>query len=176
MTKQKRGFWTFVFSLIPGAGEMYMGFMRRGMSIMIVFWLLIALSGLMSTGIFLFGIPLLWFYSFFNVHNLKGLSEEEFYSIQDDYAFHIDEFVVDKGGFVRKYRNVIAGIFILIGCSILWDGLYRVLLRIIPENFHFIVYFISDIVPKFAVGIGIILLGILLIRGKKKELEDHENA
>ena len=26
MQKQKRGFWLFIFSLIPGAGEMYMGF------------------------------------------------------------------------------------------------------------------------------------------------------
>ena len=26
MQKQKRGFWLFIFSLIPGAGEMDMGF------------------------------------------------------------------------------------------------------------------------------------------------------
>ena len=29
MQKQKRGFWLFIFSLIPGAGEMYMGFKNR---------------------------------------------------------------------------------------------------------------------------------------------------
>ena len=41
MTRKKRGFWTFIFSLIPGAGEMYLGFMKRGVSTMLVFlgWL-----------------------------------------------------------------------------------------------------------------------------------------
>ena len=34
MQKQKRGFWLFIFSLIPGAGEMYMGFKKQGISIM----------------------------------------------------------------------------------------------------------------------------------------------
>ena len=32
MQKQKRGFWLFIFSLIPGAGEMYMGFKKQGIS------------------------------------------------------------------------------------------------------------------------------------------------
>ena len=38
MQKQKRGFWLFIFSLIPGAGEMYMGFKKQGISIMFLFW------------------------------------------------------------------------------------------------------------------------------------------
>ena len=38
MQKQKRGFWLFIFSLIPGAGEMYMGFKKQGLSIMLMFW------------------------------------------------------------------------------------------------------------------------------------------
>lgn len=37
MTRKKRGFWTFCFSLIPGAGEMYLGFMKRGLSMMCLF-------------------------------------------------------------------------------------------------------------------------------------------
>ena len=39
MQKQKRGFWLFIFSLIPGAGEMYMGFKKQGISIMFLFWM-----------------------------------------------------------------------------------------------------------------------------------------
>ena len=44
MTKKKSGFWTFMFSWLPGAGEMYMGFMRMGLSLMGLFWGIIALS------------------------------------------------------------------------------------------------------------------------------------
>ena len=35
MKKQKHGFWVFIFSLIPGAGEMYMGFKKQGISIVL---------------------------------------------------------------------------------------------------------------------------------------------
>ena len=34
MQKQKKGFLLFISSLIPGAGEMYMGFFKQGISIM----------------------------------------------------------------------------------------------------------------------------------------------
>ena len=36
-TKKKSRFLTFCFSLLPGAGEMYMGFMRMGLSLMLLF-------------------------------------------------------------------------------------------------------------------------------------------
>ena len=34
MQKQKKGFLLFISSLIPGAGEMYMGFFKQGISIL----------------------------------------------------------------------------------------------------------------------------------------------
>ena len=76
MTKQKKGFWLFIFSLIPGAGEMYMGFQKQGLSIMTVFWGCIALSAGTGIGWLIMALPILWFYSFFNVHNMKYLTEE----------------------------------------------------------------------------------------------------
>ena len=86
MQKQKRGFWLFIFSLIPGAGEMYMGFKKQGISIMFLFWGVFAIGACTGMDWLVFLIPIIWFYSFFNVHNLKSLSEEEFYSIEDSYA------------------------------------------------------------------------------------------
>lgn len=50
MTKKKSGFLTFCFSLMPGAGEMYMGFMKQGVSIMAFFWLLIFFGGIFQYG------------------------------------------------------------------------------------------------------------------------------
>ena len=50
MTKKKSGFLTFLFSWIPGAGEMYMGFMKMGVSLMGLFWGIISLSVLTNTG------------------------------------------------------------------------------------------------------------------------------
>ena len=89
MTKKKNGFLTLCFSFVPGAGEMYMGFMKQGVSIMSVFWMLIFLAVFLNFGAVLFILPILWCYSFFNVHNLRGLSDEEFYEVEDDYLFHM---------------------------------------------------------------------------------------
>ena len=50
MKKQKHGFWVFIFSLIPGAGEMYMGFKKQGLSIMLLFWGSIALASITGLG------------------------------------------------------------------------------------------------------------------------------
>ena len=46
MKKQKRGFINFICSLIPGAGEMNMGFEKQGISIMIVFWGIVSVASL----------------------------------------------------------------------------------------------------------------------------------
>ena len=73
MTRKKSGFLTFCFSLIPGAGEMYMGFMKLGISIMAVFWLLIFLAAFFGMGPLLFILPILWVYSFLNVPNIRGM-------------------------------------------------------------------------------------------------------
>ena len=38
MTKKRNGFLRFCCSLLPGAGEMYMGFMKMGLSLMSMFF------------------------------------------------------------------------------------------------------------------------------------------
>ena len=93
MTKQKHGFLVFIASLIPGAGEMYMGFRKQGISIMLLFWGTFALTSVINMGWIMLILPILWFYSFFNVHNLKSLSEEDFYSVEDSYILHLDQFI-----------------------------------------------------------------------------------
>ena len=42
MNRRKSRFWTFICSLIPGAGEMYLGFLREGVSIMTLCAVLLA--------------------------------------------------------------------------------------------------------------------------------------
>ena len=56
-----------LFSLLcafwPGAGEMYLGLMKRGIGIMILFWFALAIGATMFPWI-IFIMPVLWFYSF----------------------------------------------------------------------------------------------------------------
>jgi TM2 domain-containing membrane protein YozV len=47
MIKKKNSFLTFIFSLIPGAGQMYLGFMKRGLSLMSCFFFIILIENLL---------------------------------------------------------------------------------------------------------------------------------
>ena len=49
--QRKSGFLTFCFACLPGAGEMYLGYMKRGLSVMIAFWGLIFVASLLNMGI-----------------------------------------------------------------------------------------------------------------------------
>lgn len=174
MKKQKHGFWVFIFSLIPGAGEMYIGFKKQGISIMLLFWGSIALASITGLGWLAMFLPVIWFYSFFNVHNLKSLSEEEFYSVEDNYILHMDQFSGDIGKFLQKHRNVTAWVLILFGICILWSRFTRLLYIIVPDDLSEYVYDICDSLPQIVIAVGIIAAGIYLLTQQKKKLEEEE--
>lgn len=65
MIMQKKGFLLFLCSLIPGAGELYMGFKKRGVSMMAIFWGIVALTCVSGLEWFALALPVVWAYSFF---------------------------------------------------------------------------------------------------------------
>ncbi len=170
MTRKKNGFFTFCFSLLPGAGEMYMGFMKQGLSVMSVFWGLIFIASYLGIDQVLFVLPILWCYSFFHVNNLRSLSDEEFYAVEDDYWFHMER-VFPKGKLEQKQKNVFAGILIFIGVAVLWNQFSEYLYEIVPERVYFECI---DRVPQIVVAVALIVVGIMMIRGKKAALDKEE--
>lgn len=175
MTKKKSGFWTFVFSLLPGAAEMYMGFMKMGISLMGLFFGLAMLSGFFGQSIFLLADVVVWFYAFFHAHNLRAMDDEEFYALEDDYLFHLDgsgkEFWTRT--VASRYRKLVAAALILIGVSILWNNLLDFLYWLLPGVMQDVIYMISYRIPQTVLGIAIIVAGVWMIRGKKRELLDE---
>ncbi|WP_202708066.1 B-box zinc finger protein [Sporosalibacterium faouarense] len=83
-------FWSTVLSFIPGAGHMYLGFMKMGIQIMIGFFLTIALSSsLFSSEIFTAFAVIIWFYSVFDCYHLrKRLQSGE--SVEDNLILDIN--------------------------------------------------------------------------------------
>ena len=69
---KKNGFLTFCFSFIPGAGQMYQGYMKKGMSLMTLLAIFIAIASFTNINIFVIPIPLILAYSFFDTYNLRG--------------------------------------------------------------------------------------------------------
>ena len=177
MTKQKKGLWTFLFSLIPGAGEMYMGFRKQGISIMLLFWGIIAIASGTSLSWIIMFLPILWFYSFFNVHNLKSLSEEEFYSIEDNYVLHLDQLIGDADIFVNKYRTIVAVLLIFFGVSILWSNFTDLLFWILPSRLAEFISALSYRLPEIVIAVAIIIAGFYILSHKKAQLdEDYKDS
>lgn len=67
---------TFLFALWPGAGQMYLGYMKRGVSLMGIFCLLISITGFLNLSFLFFLLPVIWFYAFFDTLNLRSMSYE----------------------------------------------------------------------------------------------------
>lgn len=169
--KKKSGFLTFCFSLMPGAGEMYLGFMKMGVSLMGLFFAVIAVSIFLNVGSVMLIDVVLWFYSFFHVHNLAGLTDEEFLAVEDEFLFRLDE-IFDMGWEKEKYRKTVAVIMIAVGILLLWNGWKAALMPWIPTFlFHMISRF-ENTAPRILVGIAIMIGGIRMIKGKKEELEE----
>ena len=84
MTRKKGKLMTFLWSLIPGAGEMYLGFFKTGVSLMAAFVILLSLSGFLQLNVLSLLAPVDWLYSFFHANNINALPDDEFYALEDD--------------------------------------------------------------------------------------------
>lgn len=176
MIRKKNKFFTFIFSFVPGAGQMYMGFMKRGLSLMSYFILIISISVWLNIGPLMLIALIIWFYSFFDTQNLSSTPDDEFYSLEDQYLIfpEILEGISYKK-LQKKYRNILAVSLIIIGFTILWNNFYSILSSILPEYLRHVLYNIGYYLPQVIIGVAIMYFGIYLIKGKKHELDDLED-
>ena len=133
MTRKKNSFWRLCFSFLPGAGEMYMGFMKMGISTMSLFMAVFFIAVTLEFGALMIVGLVIWFYSFFHVHNLASLPDEEFYSIEDDYIFHLDAPSERGRNFYKNNRRILAYALILMGVVTTWQGILNLLYDYLPE-------------------------------------------
>lgn len=177
MTRKKGKFLTFCCSLFPGAGEMYLGFLKQGISIMCLFFLLFSVGSILFPPSVTF-CAVIWFYSFFHTHNLNSLPDDEFYAIQDDFLIHFHQLGLWREILFFRYRKITAVVMILLGFSIVWGNVN-----------DFFLYFICDVLnvsgklletfswfsrmlPQTIAALLIMFTGFYLIRNKKHDLED----
>lgn len=173
MRQQKKNqFFTFLLSFLPGAAEMYMGFMRNGISMMAVFCLSIVIpSVLRISDVFVLFTGLIWFYSFFHARNIAACNEEDFQKLEDDFIW--SSFVNERNIKVSNptLRKWGAGILIIFGVVLLWQNMSRMIYRLIPDSLWDIIAPLVDQVPEVVIAVLIIYIGVHMIMGKKEELD-----
>lgn len=67
---KKNALLTFLFALIPGAGQMYYGYMQRGLSLITMFCLACGLTFTLRIELLIFIAGIVWMYSFFDTYDL----------------------------------------------------------------------------------------------------------
>lgn len=173
MIRQRNKFLTFIFSLIPGCGHMYMGFMKRGVSMLGLLFAIIFLSVLFMDLIALL-IFILWFYCFFEAINLMSLAPEAFAQTRDSYLFSDD----NAGRFFQKHKRPLGIALILLGVGALFVQLSNTLLDgvyfLIGDAAYQTLYSIIHYIPGVAASVLIIWLGIRLIRRGKRVLTQND--
>lgn len=180
MTRKKNKLMTFLWSLIPGAGEMYLGFFKQGSTLMAAFFILLGIAGFLQLNFLSFLAPLIWFYSFFHTNNLNTLPDEEFYAIDDDYMIHWSSLTSNQT-VIKKYRKLLAGCLIFFGASILWNNFNHLLFwYLLPmlnltEEAGRLIRYIANSIPQAIVAIAVIIAGVYLIKGKYEELKDDDS-
>jgi TM2 domain-containing membrane protein YozV len=161
LVMQNKKFWAYFFALIPGAGHMYLGLQKKGIQLMVSFFLLITLCSWVDIPLFAIFIPVIWFYSIFDVRRILQLGITQDDTINFNIPLNING------------NKTFAYILIFIGCIAL---LKNVILPIanVYISWEVIHYFKTIIVSLMFIGIGIkLLMGNkrLLLPSKKEALK-----
>ena len=161
---KKNLFFTFCFSFIPGAGQMYQSYMKRGISIMILFAAFIAITAVIGSPIFAIPLPIIFAYSFFDTYNLRQKIIEG-NALEDDFIWK--ETDVEKiFGKVNKYKKntFIGWLLIIIGAYLMLNSV------IMPVMYRLDLYFIYDAlrlvmnyVPSIIIAVISIAIGVKFI-------------
>ncbi len=174
MYKKKSRFLTFLFSLLPGAGHMYLGLMKSGVSFMGIFFFLIFVASWLNISPLIYVIPVVWFYSFFDCLNKSNMSDEELVIYKDEYLFSIDYLLKMDNNMIKKKGVLIGAVVLLFGCYLLFNNITDFIMPFFPKEFIRFIDNITYYIPKIIVSVALIIIGLRLISGKKKESENND--
>lgn len=166
MTNKKNRFFTLVFSCCPGAGEMYMGLYKHGVSLLGAFCAIAAVAFWLNWEELLLILSVIWCYSFFHTHNLRQMTEEEFREVKDDFFFagYVD--CRPNWQLTEKHRRLFGVILLFLGLSLLWKTGINLL-----GTFFYVPEFLwrfGYAIPQIAVAGIILSFALGLMKGEKE--------
>ena len=170
---RKQGLLLFISSCIPGCGQMYQGYMKRGVSLLTACFGLIAVAIFLEAGTLLALLPIIWLYAFFDSYNLRNQTEEQAAANPDAFLFGLSDMDSEKmTALCRKRHSVLGWGLILLGVYLFFDTVVERLLSTLTNYFfpqlEWLYWTVVYDAPKLLATVLIIVLGIWLIRGPKK--------
>ena len=169
----KNGILTFIFAFCPGAGQMYQGYMKRGLSLITMFCLFVVI-GVSTLQVLTIGCAIVWMYSFFDTFNLRaqigaGTAPE------DDYLVHFNWHDARMTQFMGESHKLVGWGLIALGAIVFYNNIIMrvlgdVMWRWGQDNPVFrAIYLMLDALPQIVVCVALIVCGMWLVRGPKNK-------
>lgn len=160
--KKSRGA-AMVLSIFPGAGHLYIGLQQRGLQLMGLFLLGVFIMDQLRLTLFLFLLPMLWCYAFFDVMvQLRRLDEDQ---IKDD------PIVMS----IAPYQRWIGAGLLVVGIYYLLDRVARSWIEHYFPAWMQQYYEIKYMLPTVVIAFILILLGIKLLFGTSGSSKKYRN-
>ncbi len=166
----KNGILTLIFAFIPGAGQMYQGYMKRGLSLIGMFCAGCAAMILIEG--FVMVLPVIWMYSFFDTFNLRsqlGAGDAP----QDDYLVHFNWKDESLKLFLMDSHKLVGWALIGLGALVLHQNVVMQTLGDIMwrwgQNSPFFraFYLMMKDLPRILFCVALIVCGVWLVRGPR---------
>lgn len=162
--KHPHGFLLFLTSCLCGCGQMYQGYMKRGLSLLLGVFTLIAAAGFLRLGPLAFFAPVIWLYAFFDSYNLRRQIDQGT-APEDAYLFGLSDMDARQmTALLQKRHSVIGWALVIVGMYLLYDTLIRRLGGILWDWLY---YFLCYDLPRVVMTVLVIALGLWFIRGPK---------
>ena len=178
---KKNGILTLLFACIPGAGQMYQSYMKRGLSLITMFCLFIILGSTTGLDALVVGCIVVYMYSFFDTLNLRAqLAAEK--APEDDYLVHFDPQDKRLARMMMDSHKLVGWCLIAIGALIAYEQIIMNTLGDILWRWGQkapvwrAIYLVMDQLPEVVLCVALILCGIWLVRGPRAKKAAPEAA
>lgn len=175
--KTKNKFLTFVLACVPGCGQMYHGLMKKGISIMVLFWGILAFIAMFYFPALGFALPIIWFYSFFDTVNRMNMPIEELKLLKDTVFFDNVAEKISKKTNITKWIGwglvAIGGYALVVGFI---GDIINVFSEFISKELYWALQRLIRMLPSFVIPLICIMFGLRLIMPKKhKEVDGKKD-
>ncbi len=168
----------FIFSCVPGCGQMYQGYMKRGLSQCVMFFLGCGVVIFLQAEALMTLLAPLWLYTFFDSYNLRRCLREG-YGPEDSYLFGLSDWDSHRLAELLNRRHSFLGwALVVMGVYSLYQLTARRLFSFLFRDFLPWMEWLYDLLvwdmPRILGSVLILGLGLWFIRGPKAHIEDDE--
>lgn len=164
----KNGILTFLFAFCPGAGQMYQGYMKRGLSLITMFCVAFGAGTLLE--VLYVAMPIVWMYSFFDTFNLRAQIIADT-APEDDYLVHFDPRDRRLARALLDSHKLVGWLLIAFGALIAYQNLIMNTLGDLVYRWGHsspvfrALYLVMDSLPDVVVCVVLIVCGVWLVKG-----------